>query len=428
MRQPKVFSAYLEKRRKRKEDSSSQSRNDENHLEEEKEEEEEVKEIFRRQRSRKDISLVSFKPIIVNSSNKNSVRSTVGKTIMTAISGGIMTAKSSSGSMHEAPAPRPRSGHRMCADDNFLYLFGGYNPSFKTFSELWRFNTTTERWSLMPDEEQHAPNASASSSMVLAGRNLFVFGGTGYPFAASNSNALFMYSLKIKRWFNLTQLDDTDDTDSSTSDLLAERQGFSKYPKDFVKKKGCGCQRYYDSVPSPKYGHGMALVDHKIFIHSGTQGEIFFDELHSFSLKTFRWSSYHLCGVHSKYAPKARYRHELVALGNRLHVIGGATIESTISFDRMETFHLDTKSWSYNSTLQCIQNNSYGQQQQQLQLEQVLETIPVGRKAHTCVVFKDEIYVCGGYNCEEGILDDFWSFDTLNGKWKQYKEVTRLYK
>lgn len=36
--------------------------------------------------------------------------------------------------------PEPRSGHRMCADENFLYVFGGYDPQMNNclYNELWR--------------------------------------------------------------------------------------------------------------------------------------------------------------------------------------------------------------------------------------------------------------------------------------------------
>ena len=345
----------------------------------------------------KEMSLVSFMPVSSSGSS-----GTIKKGPMRA--GG------------DGQAPRPRSGHRMCADDNYLYIFGGYNPAFKTFSELWRFNTTTERWYLMPDDEGLAPTASASSSMVMVGPNLFVFGGTGYPFAVSNSETLSMYSLKMKRWYDLsTNTGDGDGVDFITSH---RQKQFSKYPKNYTKEKSCGCRRCYDSQPSPKYGHGMAILQNKIFIHSGTQGEVFMNEMHSFCLKSFRWSSYHFCGTHSRHEPKPRYRHELVALGNRLQVVGGAVIESTFPLDIMESFHLDTQSWHNRHCCTSTGNDHprpYSRPEQQ--------TIPVGRKAHSCVAFRDELYVCGGYSSEKGQLDDFWSYDSRNDLWKQHKEV-----
>ena len=363
----------------------------------------------------------SFTAVNSNNNNNNSGNSGVGTTA-SKHQVPMRTTDAVASGADGVLAPRPRSGHRMCADDNFLYIFGGYNPAFKTFNELWRFNTTTERWFLMPDDERLAPTASASSSMVMVGRNLFVFGGTGYPFAESNSDLLFMYSLKMKRWFDLSsvlllpmseEVDCKDDDCQATKFITSRRQvHFAKFPKDYVKQKPCGCRRYYDSQPSPKYGHGMAVVQDKIFIHSGTQGDVFLNEMHSFSLKSFRWSGYHFCGVHSRHQSKPRYRHELVAVGNRLCVVGGAVIESTFSLDRMETFHADTNSWHL---------VDYGKSHSNPDDEQTI--IPVGRKAHSCVAFRDKLYVCGGFSSEEGLLDDFWSFDSKNGKWKQHKEV-----
>ena len=410
-----LFSSYLDRLKRKRYSNSSENESASaglliNNVEDEEEEEDTIH-SKRRSRCFKEMSLVSFTAVCSNN-NRNSDLSALKQGPMRSTTTGV--AAGANGLL----APRPRSGHRMCADDNFLYIFGGYNPAFKTFSELWRFNTTTERWCLMPDVEGLAPTASASSSMVMVGKNLFVFGGTGYPFAVSNSDLLFMYSLKKKRWFDLSstlslEVDEGDSDSQPNSFITSRRQiHFAKYPKDYVKQKSCGCRRYYDSQPSPKYGHGMAVVQDKIYIHSGTQGDVFLNEMHSFSLKSFRWSGYHFCGFHSRYEPKPRYRHELVAVGNRLCVVGGALVESTFPLDRMETFHVDTHSWHLDD-----HNNSRSNQGE----EQTI--VPVGRKAHSCVAFHDKLYVCGGYNSEEGLLDDFWSFDSKNGKWEQHKEV-----
>ncbi|XP_066925669.1 kelch domain-containing protein 10-like isoform X5 [Clytia hemisphaerica] len=304
--------------------------------------------------------------------------------------------------------PRPRSGHRMCADDNCIYIFGGFNPAFKTFNELWRFNTTTEKWSLLPDDDGLAPKSCASSSMVMLGSNLFVFGGTGYPFAKTNSNELFMYSLKMKRWFNLT------DTSS-----LANRQDFAKHPKDFIKTKQCGCQKFYDRQPVPKYGQGMATAHQKIYIHSGTQGEEFTKELHSFSLKTFRWTEYEFCFEHTRNAPQPRYRHELASIDNRLYVLGGALLNETFNFDQLTSFNLQTRKWEQ----EACQSNKGSSPTTPGESRQ----LPVGRKAHTCVSYKNKIYMCGGYNAVEGMLDDFWSFNVNTKEWKQHKNRTFPY-
>ena len=91
-------------------------------------------------------------------------------------------------------------------------------------------------------------------------------------------------------------------------------------------------------------------------------------------------------------------------------------VESTFPLDRMESFHVDTHSWHLDD-----HNNSRSNTGE----EQTI--VPVGRKAHSCVAFRDKLYVCGGYNSEEGLLDDFWSFDSKNGKWKQHKEVGKFF-
>lgn len=61
-----------------------------------------------------------------------------------------------------------------------------------------RYNTTTGTWVRLPDPDKAAPVECASSAMVLWHEKIIVFGGSGYPFARTNSNKLFMYCLKVR--------------------------------------------------------------------------------------------------------------------------------------------------------------------------------------------------------------------------------------
>jgi len=298
--------------------------------------------------------------------------------------------------------PKPRSGHRMCADENSLYVFGGYNPTYKTFNELWKYNSSTNNWLLLPDAERLAPSTCASSSMVIVSNNIFVFGGTGHPFARKNSSKLFMYNLKMRRWFDL----------SHEEALLPDLQRFQKYPRDHVKVKLCGCRNLYDVGPLPKYGQAMDHVFNKIYIHSGTQGEDFLNELHGFCLKSFRWIKYDLCSEHNRHAPIPRYRHEMIAIKERLYVLGGATPFTTFDFGHIETFDLTKKVWE---KLTYPSNTN-------------TDELPVGRKAHSCVKWDGKIYVSAGFNVDDGVLSDLWIFDMKTTQWHRLKHVSSLNK
>lgn len=95
------------------------------------------------------------------------------------------------------------TGHRICCDDINLYSFGGYNfkendESHNLYKEILCYNFVTKRWKLMnedgaEDEEagdEDIPDELASSSMLMYGKTLVIFGGTSYPFGLRCSNTI----------------------------------------------------------------------------------------------------------------------------------------------------------------------------------------------------------------------------------------------
>ena len=90
--------------------------------------------------------------------------------------------------------PTGRSGHSMVSDDSNLYVLGGYNPFGRVLNqgrptvleELWKFNLATRKWTKL--ETADFPSTCASSCMLMRGTNLYVFGGTSYPFGQIVSN------------------------------------------------------------------------------------------------------------------------------------------------------------------------------------------------------------------------------------------------
>jgi len=296
--------------------------------------------------------------------------------------------------------PAARSGHRLCADDNYVYLFGGYNPihSTKVFFDLHRYNITTGLWTELPDAEQQCPRSTASSSMVLLNGNIFIFGGTGYPFALTNSNELHMYDLTRMRWYNLTE--------------LKERRTFNKHPLNDVKVKRCGCRQIYDVAPTPKYGQSMTTTSsHKLLIYSGTVGREFLDELHSFSLKTFRWTQYKLCSVHGPKDSVCRYRHEVVLHQNKLLILGGATMSDCYDFKFLNSFDFIQKRWTITEADSTVVD------------ENGEKVFPASRKAHCCVRYGDNVYMTGGIDGRCATYNDFWILNLKKNVWRRTSEV-----
>ena len=236
--------------------------------------------------------------------------------------------------------------------------------------------------------------------MILLNGNIFVFGGTGFPFALTNSNQLYMYDLTKMRWYNLTQ--------------LTERQTFDRHPFNEVKVKQCGCRQIYDAAPTPKYGQSMtATSSHKLFIYSGTVGREFLDELHSFSLKTFRWTQYKLCSVHGASNSICRYRHEVILHQNQLLIFGGATMHDYYDFKYLNSFDFVQKRWTIIEVDSTVVD------------EDGEKVFPESRKAHCCVRYGDDVYMTGGIDSRNATYNDFWILSLKTNIWRRSSMVSK---
>lgn len=67
-------------------------------------------------------------------------------------------------------------------------MFGGYNfeedsESHNLYKEILCYNFVSKKWKQINDDDNDdCPDELASSSMLMFGKSLVVFGGTSYPF------------------------------------------------------------------------------------------------------------------------------------------------------------------------------------------------------------------------------------------------------
>ena len=296
--------------------------------------------------------------------------------------------------------PEGRSGHCLCADDNFLYVFGGYNPndSHAIYNKLWRYNTTTQKWLVLPDHENMAPKTGASISMVHTNRKLITFGGTGFPFARFNSNWISMYCLQTFKWYNLTKM--------ALDHAIARGRDENE-----IKVKQCGCTEIRNAPPSSKYGQGMAVSPAgKVYIFAGTIGQEFENDLHSFCLKNLYWTQHNFCFEHRFSLPEPRYRQGVVCKEDRFIVLGGATSSRIFNFFRFNQFEYAKKTWKI---VKCV---SHGD----------VTFYPEARHSHVCVEHEDKVYLIGGLPLSNRSLNDIWVLDLRTLRWKLIEVSTNL--
>ena len=269
--------------------------------------------------------------------------------------------------------PKPRSGHRCATDGVFLYSFGGFNPNThgKLFHRnIWCFHLSSKKWYNILTEGYRCgkmPTCVASSTMVLHKGRFIVFGGSGYPFGSSNSNRTFECDPREQRWHYF----------SVTSE---------------------------DVLPTPGYGQGVVMsLDDCMFIFGGTRGLVYNNHLHKFDLKTHRWEF-----IECNRPPSARYRHEMVAIEGGFIVIGGYGHNGACPLDKLPFYSYANCSWK---EVSCEEDPDHG--------------FPKARRAHSCVKFKDNVYVSGGLDKEstETIYDDIWMLNVKTFSWLKISQT-----
>ncbi|EFN89737.1 kelch domain-containing protein 10 homolog [Harpegnathos saltator] len=287
---------------------------------------------------------------------------------------------------HEADGPeRPkaRSGHRIACDHRNLYSYGGFNPcvsdtdpdmrddptwiiSKPLFKELWRFNLASERWRRLPAQET-MPNELASTAMILRGKTLMVYGGTGVPFGESCSNQLYICNVE----------------DGVMKPVLA-----------------CG------DLPEPQYGQALICYGCYLYTVGGTTGYEYTCDIHRFDLRIGIWQAVYICLGRDSLEPPGRYRHELACDGEMIYILGGGTSMDAFGFSEIPAFNLRSNKWEILSTHGDNDDN----------------TVPAPRRCHGSVQYTDEktgatiVVISGGYDGDR-VFSDVWRLDLSTLQW-----------
>ncbi|CAN8002063.1 unnamed protein product [Ixodes hexagonus] len=257
--------------------------------------------------------------------------------------------------------PKPRSGHRIVADGNNVYAFGGYNPdnegadpSSFLFRELWQFNTYNQRWTNLKMSGE-LPTELASHAALLHCDKMLVYGGTGVPFGERISNRLYVYDLRSRHW-------------------------------DLVPTSG--------DRPYEQYGQAMCFFKGHLYVLGGTTGFEYSMDVHQLSMADLSWRR-----LPADTEPTRRYRHELATHGDYIIVLGGGTAHSSLSLRKLPAFHTGRLAWE---TLSSLADPVHG--------------FPSKRRCHSCVQYKDRAFVCGGHSGTR-VLDDLWELDLRRLQW-----------
>lgn len=153
------------------------------------------------------------------------------------------------------------------------------------------------------------------------------------------------------------------------------------------------------SAPSARNNHTTAVVDQKLVIHGGHDGNKWVTDMHILD------TSAGLAGLHegltwhkaqtSGTPPSARACHTLTRLARKLYMFGG--YDGAKCFNDMDIIDLETMTW--------MQPALSG-------------TLPQARNAHTMTVINTKLYLFGGHSGNKH-LTDLHVFDTQKLQWSQ---------
>jgi len=164
--------------------------------------------------------------------------------------------------------------------------------------------------------------------------------------------------------------------------------------------------------PSGRDGHSMTRWRNKIIVFAGFDSEVecYSNETHVFDIDTAFWTKTITAGT------PARWRdfHTAAEIGDKLYVFGGRAdifghMQSSNDFYCNTLKYLDLKSWTW----QEVKHSERTRQ-------------PPGRRSHAAFVYKNKMFIFGGYNQRESRhYDDFWCFDPKTNNWQEIQASGR---
>ncbi|EOX93526.1 Galactose oxidase/kelch repeat superfamily protein [Theobroma cacao] len=201
--------------------------------------------------------------------------------------------------------PPPRVGVTMATVGETIYVFGGRDSTHKELNEFYSFDTSTNKWTLLSNDDS-GPTHRSYHSMTANDRQVYIFGGCG---VAGRLNDLWAYDVVDQKWI--------------------------KYPTPGENCKGRG-------------GPGLTVAQGKIWVVNGFSG-VEMDDVHCFDPVQGQWSQVETCGE----KPTARSVFSTVGIGKYIIIYGGEVDPSDLGHLGAgkfsgEVYGLDTETLAWN--------------------------------------------------------------------------------
>jgi len=146
------------------------------------------------------------------------------------------------------------------------------------------------------------------------------------------------------------------------------------------------------SIPQPRAGHTVVLVDNKLMLWGGGDGENYLNDLSVFDVDTASWTNAYTAGT----SPCARSRHSACIKGTHMYVIAGGGDNGGVHND-VYVLDTETMSWTRPPTKGIA---------------------PIARWGHSTTFVGDNLIVFGGHDGTR-MLNDINILNTKTMTWSQ---------
>ena len=146
--------------------------------------------------------------------------------------------------------------------------------------------------------------------------------------------------------------------------------------------------------PSQRSLHTVCFCDHYLYMYGGRSHRGSEHDLWSYDLLLGLWEKINYTGD----KPPALEGHSLLEFRGKLYMFGGELSFASAGETPLWCFDPSCASWE---KVSCKSSNQ----------------VPLGRKDHISFIYKNEMYIHGGYVDLKGSVQEFWKFNFDSKKW-----------
>ncbi|CAH9087302.1 unnamed protein product [Cuscuta europaea] len=230
----------------------------------------------------------------------------------------------------------------------------------------------------------------------------------GWYSRASNFASEAVEDVKMNHNSNIDQVDENGNILPKIKMIPVENDNLPDTQDKDVVSEGSGAVSVYDQWvvpqvsgprPKPRYEHGAAVIDDKMYIFGGNHNGRYLSDLQALDLKSWTWSRIDVKAPSEAPSPLGPCAgHSLIPWeGNKLLSVGGHTKDHS-EILQVKVFDLQSYTWSTLKT--------YGKP-------------PVSRGGHSVTVAGTTLVIFGGQDANRSLLNDLHILDLETMTWDE---------